>query len=1030
MVTSARWVEWSAVLDEARAAPVERRCALSAAVCLAALRICKESLTKDRMGGFPRGRPDTATTRAAAQLLRESNTTAVGPGGAGYRTLGLLMLLHGAKASTDGAVGDERLAALENLRRACAEVDPSDPLLIALCRFLLAGRLATVLDHVHAVEEFDNALVALESVDLFGSDHWLCRDVPFLAADAGPGIGYRIALLTQLHKITRLLDIGRVAAASQAADVLVGFTRNRLPENTGDYGWALARRARVERELRAVPAFMATERELRDLVGRLPEGPSKRALSLYWWGVAADNASKLGDYMRSNEYLRQRISFRARRDLGIETVPAALDPTAIGKIVAGYHRVGSDPANIGNDVYDLALNMFNAGLLQDDPVARRQALELLALAKEAWKNFAVNGLFSVWLSRTRIEILQGGDLDEATDTFLRVNARASRYNTKRRALVAAVRYGTVASTAVLDRLTSLIDALDPPQHQIEGAHLYGLLAEFWLRTCTAEAAAGGDPRWDTAREVAARAAVLLRPGGVSLDPELEAVVWQTTAAATRDGGRARLEAQLRAISCVAELMVTVSTTADRSRLAERFAPLFADAAAMAVTLGDHDAADLIMEAVRRDRVGLLLAELVADPTIADTIRAAALAVADSSRRAPDDPRSAADDGSDDEENGDTAAPIDLTTRAAVILADRAYATTEAERVLGPLGALCDPQLLRRITARGVLKQRANVGTAAVLQLLAVTAGANTGDAIVYRRLTVARGTQIDEHLDAVRVPRRLLAGRAGDAKLFRSAATYARALLPEPLNRLCADAEEPVRLLVIPTGFFQVPFDCLPVGDSMLIDKAVVSLHGSLTGMHSLLRIERVPRNRPSLAVYDKALLHTEAEYRCLVDHVDNVRRVYSATELDTALQPIPDGGTSLLAMGVHGTADERGWGQTKIMPDGSQVTAADVLRWQVPQLCVLASCNTGLTTVDGIELGGFPLALMLRGATTVIGGLFDISDESTAEIMRYFWVALGRGVEPVRALREAKLAWLQAHPRRPNPRLWAGLITYGAAHG
>lgn len=83
-----------------------------------------------------------------------------------------------------------------------------------------------------------------------------------------------------------------------------------------------------------------------------------------------------------------------------------------------------------------------------------------------------------------------------------------------------------------------------------------------------------------------------------------------------------------------------------------------------------------------------------------------------------------------------------------------------------------------------------------------------------------------------------------------------------------------------------------------------------------------------------------------------------------------------------------------------------------------------------GTGIGGVPLALFARGATTVIGTLFDIDDRATSEIMQRYWRRLADGADPVAALRAARLDWLTEHPEhRPAPRLWAGLAALGGSH-
>ncbi|MGY2008239.1 CHAT domain-containing protein [Nocardia gipuzkoensis] len=1034
-MTDTVWATWDDVLDDASAPGLsaEERCRLLAAICIAALRISKESLTQDRPGGFPRGRPNTAATRTAAARLMQLADSSGSSYARGYETLGTLLSVYQPVAATSGVAVDERHHALHAVQQACEQADPADSILFSLAHLLLGGRYASVRDYERSLLAYDTAIRALTGVDLYATDHWFYDVAPFLVKSAEPGVAHRIAFRGRLYKPSRLLDLGLVQQAKDSADELVEFTRARLPEGVGDYAWALTRHARVDRERRAVQAFIATEGELKDLAESLAQGTGKRAAQVYWWGCAANNAQKLGDFARSSEYFRRRIAFRAHRDLGIEIDPGNVNSHTIAPLISEYHRLGSTSqlTNIGNDAYDIALNLFYSGILEVDATARTEALRLLDLVERAWKDFAVNGVYALSLSRTRIHMIDSAaDIPAATATCLQINDEAVRFNTKRRALVVAVRYGQVGSPQVLNRLHTSIDALDATHAFTDGAYLHGLLAEFWLRFCTSEETAGRPGPWAEAESAALTAAPLLRPDGVSLDPELEAVVWQAAAAAITAPELAteKLDRLLRAICSVAELMVTIANFEERRTVATRFAPLYVQAADLARTLDDHEASDLIMEAVRRDRVGLLLAGIIANPSISDDIRAAALAISDSSRRAPEEP-SVDDIG--DEEDYDGLSADEVRSRSSAILDDRAQATRAAEQVLGPLGALCDPLLLRKITARVVLTSREITQPTAILQLLPMPEADAAGDhVVVYQRLTYTVRDEIYEYLDTVQLPRSVLHLEPGHSDTFRDRDTFRR-LLPQPLHALCraASTDAPVRLMIVPTGLFQIPFELIPVGAAPLIHKAAVTLHGSLTSMHSQIQLELEPARAPSLAVYDTVQLrHTQGEYDALVQHVPQVRRVTSADELNTALDPGTSARAAVLAMGVHGEGDDHGWGQTKIMPDRTLVAAADVLSWDAPRLCVLASCHTALTTFDGRELGGFPLALMLRGATTVIGGLFRIPDKSTSEIMTLFWADLGRGHNAVTALRQAKLTWLAQHAQQHDPQEWTGLITYGAA--
>lgn len=700
-------------------------------------------------------------------------------------------------------------------------------------------------------------------------------------------------------------------------------------------------------------------------------------------------------------------------------------------------------------------------MLTDDEVLlealahRSSAGEVSAqLGESAWAGYALNGSNSLVSLRARIRLLEEDPpVAELTGDLLGVNENAVNPGTRRTALRAAVRSGTAGSLAVRSRVEALLARADAETAPVEHALLSGLLAQWWWRSCVAleEATDAAAADWQAAEAAALAAAQLLRRRGVSLDPSLEIDMWRTAADAAQrtvpaaDRERVELERLLAAVLAAAELMTTVSTTTTRAVHARRFAPLFARAAALAARLGDHAAADTVMEAARRDRVGLILAEIARNPDVDVAIRSAALAVSQASAHTPTEPEHAAPE----EEEGATNAPATsaeeggargLDTRSAAIATDRVGAVRGVEQVLGPLGALCDAGRLSEATGAALLDALAGTGTTAVLSLLPLAGADTDAEVPVLRRLTwQAPGEEVREHLDLVTVHPDILGLAAGGHAMFAVLADITGELLPPPLLALLATADEtaPVRLAVVPTGFFHVPFDALNldsvVPGARLLDRAAVSLHGSLTSALALLRLERDPSLTPSVAVYDEALTHALSEYEGLLQYFPGVERVPDADGLhDRLATRHPRAAVySLLVMGVHGVTDATGWAQAKRMPDGSVITAAQVFSWTVPRLCVLASCHSAITTADGVELGGFPLALMLRGATTVVGGLYDIDDGSTAHIMVGFWQRLAGGLPPVRALREAKLAWLvEDSSRRRDAKLWAGLVAYGATAG
>ncbi|WP_054811454.1 CHAT domain-containing protein [Nocardia arizonensis] len=1029
------WTDWSDVLEYARTAPDPERARLLACICVAAVRMCRESLGVVRTGGFPSGRPDKLVVRAAARQLRDVPAGEDTRQAAGYRVLALTHLTYSCTATVPGELD----TALEEARRALDEVVPEDPLIVALAHFLLARRFFAVRDSESENSHYEIALTTLRACDQRSTEHWLYRTAPFLTTDSKPGFGQRLMLRLLLHRVDMYLNLNDSDRAQRAADELVAFTEAHQDTQLGDYCWSLQRRARVERERRDVEAFTRTEKLLERISS---DHPQRNAVRLYWLRCAADNASKLLEFDRSTTLFKERMAVRARWRLGVELDPSTMTAAQVCRLVGGISELNSPQqlTNVGNDAFDLALNLYDSGTLRTDPQARAEALGYLDAAAQAWQEFAVNGIHTVSLARAQIELLQPDPpLPRLTEEILRVEAAAPRFTTRRRAMITAVRHGSVGDGRVLRRLGERIAQLESTTSSgPELGTLYGLTAEFHLRVCRAAETAGEVPDWHAAEDAAMRAAPLLRPASVSYDPDLEATVWQTAAAAMPDPPE-RLNRMLRAIGCVAEHTITIANSETRRSATARFARLFADAADLAVALDEHAAADLIMEAARRDRVGLLLAELIANPRVDDAIRSAALSVTASRLDTP----VAGSADADEEggyENGEKPPPKPDTEqrtreRSAQILVDRARAIADAEQVLGPLGALCDPAELANAHPGAVLSRRATPTATALLQLYRPNGPDDdpprSGTATFYRRVTLCHAGTITEHLDAVHVPAVLTALHAQDRSTYDWAPTLAKALLPPPLRQFVRDHrdEGPIRLLIVPTGSFDIPFDVLPVDDRPLIDDAVISIHGSLTGTLALLQVRHTGATAPSLAVYDAARLsHATAELDALCANLIDIAQVGGYADLHRALATQGPSPYALLAMAVHGSHDESGWGQAKQLPDGTTVQASDVFSWSVPRLCVLASCHSSITSPDGIEIGGFPLALMLRGATTVIGSLFAIDDQATAEIMSSYWRLLGEGVGAAAALRLAKLRWRDSDPGA-DPRHWAGLVTYGAGN-
>jgi CHAT domain-containing protein len=95
--------------------------------------------------------------------------------------------------------------------------------------------------------------------------------------------------------------------------------------------------------------------------------------------------------------------------------------------------------------------------------------------------------------------------------------------------------------------------------------------------------------------------------------------------------------------------------------------------------------------------------------------------------------------------------------------------------------------------------------------------------------------------------------------------------------------------------------------------------------------------------------------------------------------------------------------------------------------LVVLSACQTALgREIRGEGLVGLTRGFMYAGARRVVASLWQVDDESTAELMKRFYRAMLKdGRRPADALRTAQLE-LSRHPRWAAPFYWAGFVLQG----
>ena len=112
---------------------------------------------------------------------------------------------------------------------------------------------------------------------------------------------------------------------------------------------------------------------------------------------------------------------------------------------------------------------------------------------------------------------------------------------------------------------------------------------------------------------------------------------------------------------------------------------------------------------------------------------------------------------------------------------------------------------------------------------------------------------------------------------------------------------------------------------------------------------------------------------------------------------------------------------------DSYKLYARDILQHPISaRLVTISACNSsGNKFYAGEGIVGLSWAFLRAGAHNTVGALWDVSDESTPDLMDHLYAGLERGDQPANALREAKLYLLHSNGTFSRPFYWAPFQLY-----
>ena len=112
---------------------------------------------------------------------------------------------------------------------------------------------------------------------------------------------------------------------------------------------------------------------------------------------------------------------------------------------------------------------------------------------------------------------------------------------------------------------------------------------------------------------------------------------------------------------------------------------------------------------------------------------------------------------------------------------------------------------------------------------------------------------------------------------------------------------------------------------------------------------------------------------------------------------------------------------------DSFKLHARDIIQHPIhAELVTVSACyGTGTRSYAGEGSVGLAWAFLRAGAHNVIGALWEVSDESTPQLMGDLYHAMGQGRSPGAALRQAKIAMLHSSKEFRKPFYWGPLQLY-----
>ncbi len=178
----------------------------------------------------------------------------------------------------------------------------------------------------------------------------------------------------------------------------------------------------------------------------------------------------------------------------------------------------------------------------------------------------------------------------------------------------------------------------------------------------------------------------------------------------------------------------------------------------------------------------------------------------------------------------------------------------------------------------------------------------------------------------------------------------------------------------------------------------------------------------------------TRKEIKAISDIIDG-EYYYGAQAIEANFKK-QAGQYNILHLALHGEMDNEHPENSKLYFTKSNDTIEDNLLYghelfalDIPaELTVLSACNTGSGKIaKGEGIMSLGTAFQYAGTKSLLLTNWEVSDQTTPELMKYFYTNLKEGMSKGKALQQAKLQYLNtADVHRTAPFYWAGFYLVG----